>query len=116
MLVAALKQMVNIHWMVQLMRGGAPISISMNISQSISKRWLAAVVVLQAATLLTLWGAAPSASRALADGIPDSGAQREQIIEQLKGTNERLDKLLSILSGGDLHVRLTKADDAAPHR
>ncbi len=90
--------------------------VIMYMSQSISKKWLAILLGLQAATLLTLWGACPSATPAMADGIPDAGAQREQMVEQLKATNEKLDKLISVLSGGDLRVRLAKPDDAPSHR
>ncbi len=76
-------------------------------------RWLAVVVALQAATLWSLWAAAPRLTTARADGIPDSGAQRQQIIEQLKSTNDKLDQLIAILSGGKLQVTVTKPDDTS---
>jgi hypothetical protein len=76
-----------------------------------SNKWLGIIVAMQAIILLTLWGAGPSVSTARADGIPDAGSQRDQMIEQMKATNEKLDKLLVLLSGGDLQVKLAKPDD-----
>jgi hypothetical protein len=67
---------------------------------------------MQALILLTLWGAAPSISTARADGIPDTGAQQQEIISQLKSTNDKLDKLITLLGSGDLQVKLVKPDDA----
>jgi hypothetical protein len=83
----------------------------MNNSKSTTK-WLGIVVALQCVILLTLWGAGPSATVARADGIPDAGDQRNQMIDQMKATNDKLDKLLALLSSGDLQVKLAKPDDA----
>jgi hypothetical protein len=74
-------------------------------------RYLALVVFLQFAILLTLWGTGLSLPIAKADGIPDAGAQRDQMIEQLKATNEKLDRLVTLLSGGELQVKLSKSDE-----
>jgi hypothetical protein len=78
-------------------------------------KWLGIVVVTQVLILLTLWGAGPSTPIARADGIPDAGQQRDQMIEQMKATNEKLDKLLALLSGGDLQVKVAKPDDNKGH-
>ncbi len=80
-----------------------------------TNKWLGVVVALQAVILLTLWGAGPSATTAKADGIPDAGQQRDEMIQQMKATNEKLDKLLALLSGGDLQVKLAKPDDEKGH-
>ena len=77
-----------------------------------TKKWIGFVIVLQVAVLFGVWGIGPVASSVRADGIPDAGAQREQLIEQQKATNEKLDKILAILSGGDLKVKMLKSDDA----
>lgn len=82
----------------------------------VSKNGLAILIALQVVTLLTLWGAGPSTTPARADGIPDAGAQRFEIIQQLKGTNERLDRLLALLSGGELQVTVHKPDEPRPQR
>ena len=67
-------------------------------------KWLAAVVVMQALILATLWTGGPGAQPARAQ-IPDAGAQQQQVIDQLKATNEKLDKLVDLLSSGNLRVR-----------
>ncbi len=83
---------------------------------STSKRWIGVIIALQALILLTLWGAAPRAGVARADGIPDAGAQREQMVEQQKATNEKLDKLLALLSGGELKVTVNKPEETDKHK
>ncbi len=80
----------------------------------ITSKWLGAVVVLQAVILLTLWGG-QSLPVARAEGIPDAGAQQQEIINQIKTTNDKLDKLIKLLSGGDLQVKVVQPDDAKRH-
>jgi hypothetical protein len=84
------------------------------MNQSTSK-WLGIVVVMQALILLTLWGGGSPVSVVKADGIPDQGAQQQEIINQLKSSNEKLDKLLALLSGGDLQVKVAKPDETKGH-
>jgi hypothetical protein len=43
--------------------------------------------------------------------VPDSGAQRMQMIEQQKATNDKLDKIISMLESGKLQVSVKKVDD-----
>lgn len=71
---------------------------------------LAMVVVLQLLVLLTLWFGAP-VSVAHAQ-IPDAGAQQMEIINQLKASNEKLDKMISILESGKLQIVVTKPDES----
>ncbi len=75
-----------------------------------TNRWLAAVVVLQSIMLLTLWVGGPTLPQAVAQ-VPDAGAQRLTIIHELRGANERLDKIIAILDGGNLQVRVATPDD-----
>ena len=77
---------------------------------------LLVIVAVQAVALLAVRATVPWESTAQAQGIPDAGAQRDRIIEQLRTTNERLDKLVTLLSSGELQVRVTKADNDASHR
>jgi hypothetical protein len=70
-----------------------------------ASRWLAAVVVMQGLILATLWSGGPAARPAAAQ-IPDAGAQQQQVIDQLKATNDKLDKLLDLLGSGSLQVRM----------
>ena len=70
---------------------------------------LALLLTLQ---LWTSWTNAPSAtSPAMAQGIPDEGAQREKIIDQLKLLNSRADGIHSLLSSGKLRVRVQLPKD-----
>ena len=79
-----------------------------------TSKWLAFVVVLQGMILLTLWGG-QSLPSARAAGIPDAGAQQQEIIDQLKSSNDKLDKLIKILSGGDLQVKVINPDESKGH-
>lgn len=77
---------------------------------------LAAVLVLQVISLLNQWFGGPI-STAQAQ-VPDAGAQRYQIIDELKASNEtlkgidaKLDKLVTIFGSGKLQVQIAKPDD-----
>lgn len=55
----------------------------------------------------------PSAlPQAHAQGIPDEGAQRVQIIDQLKLLNQKLEQLKGLLESGKVKVVVTNAPDA----
>jgi len=73
-------------------------------------KWIGVVVALQIVTVLGQWVGTPHATPAMAQ-VPDAGLQQSQIIEQLKGTNERLDKVIALLSGGNLQVKVAKPDE-----
>ena len=77
-----------------------------------NKTWVGLLAGLQALTLLALWGGGPAATPAQAQGIPDAGAQRERLIELQKATNDKLDRLITLLSDGKLEVTLRKTNDA----
>lgn len=70
---------------------------------------LALILVLQGLILADLWVGGPT-STAQAQ-VPDSGAQRLEIIETLKDTNAKLDNLISILQSGKLQVVVAKPDE-----
>jgi hypothetical protein len=57
--------------------------------------------------------AAPANAAATGGGIPDSGAQLQEIIDALKGENQRLDSIQATLDSGKMTV-LTKSVDAKP--
>jgi len=73
-------------------------------------KWIVVVVALQIMTVLGQWVGTPRATPAMAQ-VPDAGMQQHEIIEQLKGTNDRLDKLIALLSGGKLQVTVAKPDE-----
>ena len=74
-----------------------------------TKVLLLAVVGLLAANLVIMSGLT-SPRTAMADGIPDTGAQMQTIIDQIKGTNTRLDAMQKFLESGNMKV-VTKAQD-----
>jgi hypothetical protein len=51
-----------------------------------------------------------------AQGIPDEGAQRAQMIDQMKLTNAKLDQLTALLTSGKVRVTVVNADDAGEAR
>jgi hypothetical protein len=76
----------------------------------ISPKLIAMVLVLQVVMLLTLWLGTPiSTARAQ---LPDAGAQQQEIIDQLKLGNEKLEKMIGILESGKLQVIVAKPDDS----
>lgn len=80
-------------------------------------RWLGVIVVLQGLILVGQWTGGPSLPAAQAQ-ISDPGAQRIQIVDELKKANDKLDRLIGILESGKLQVALPAADEAedAPAR
>ena len=73
-------------------------------------RLLTAVLVLQGLTLVGLWTGQPRAGDAHA-AIPDPGAQREAMVAEQKVTNEKLDRLVSLLESGKLKVVVDNEDE-----
>ena len=69
------------------------------------------LVALQVLILISQWTGIGSPQKASMAQIPDSGAQRAEIIEQLKLINANLDKIGAYLSGGKLQVHLADSDE-----
>jgi hypothetical protein len=81
-----------------------------------TEKLLAIILVLQVITILNQWFGGPI-SKVQAQ-IPDSGAQLNDVIDQLKSNNDtlkdidgKLDKMLSIFQSGKVQVELAKPDD-----
>ncbi len=76
---------------------------------------LTLLVVLLGAQILTQWTTGPAlAPAATAQGIPDTGAQNAQIIDQLKLTNKKLEQITELLVSGK--VKVTVANMAQPEQ
>jgi cell division protein FtsB len=74
-----------------------------------TRKFLAVILVLQVLILMNQWLGSPvSTARAQ---IPDAGAQQQKVIDELKSSNEKLDKMISILDSGKLQVVVSKSDD-----
>lgn len=69
-----------------------------------AKPWIFVTVALEAVILLGQWVGQPMISSAQAQ-IPDTAAQRQQIVDQIKITNEKLDQLIDLLSSGNVTVK-----------
>ena len=75
-----------------------------------NSKLLVAVLVLQGLLLMGQWTGQGPVTPAHAQ-IPDAGAQRNHMVEELKGINAKLDKLAQILESGKVQVRLGSSDD-----
>lgn len=73
-------------------------------------RLLTVVLSLQILTLAGQWLGGPRISPASAQ-IANPGADRQLMIDEMKVTNSKLDKLISILEGGKLQVVVQHSDD-----
>ena len=79
-----------------------------------NSNWLAIIVVLQGMILIGQWTGGPSLNKVQAAGadVPDPASRQMQMVDELKSMNGKLDKMISLLEGGDLQVRVVNADDA----
>jgi hypothetical protein len=75
-----------------------------------TNKLLAIVMVMQGLTLASLWVTGPGLATPAMAQVPDSGAQRIEMIRQLEATNAKLDKLVSILESGNLQVKVVSPD------
>ena len=75
-----------------------------------TSKLLVAVLVLQGLVLVGQWTGQGPVTPAHAQ-IPDSGSQRQQMVDELKGINAKLDKLTQALQSGSIQVRVAQADD-----
>jgi hypothetical protein len=81
-----------------------------------TNRILATVLVLQVVMILNQWLGSPINSAQAQ--IPDAGAQRDEMINQLKATNDtlkgiddKLDKMEGVFASGKLQVVVAKPDE-----
>ena len=75
-----------------------------------TQKTLGIVVVMQGLTLLALWAGVPAIQPAAAQ-VPDGGAQRKEQLDTLKSIDSKLDKLITILSDGNLQVKVATPDE-----
>jgi hypothetical protein len=74
---------------------------------------LAVIVVLQGLILIGQWTGGPSLSKSFAGGadVPDPASRQMQMVEELKTMNSKMDKLIGLIEGGDLQVKVVNADE-----
>jgi hypothetical protein len=75
-----------------------------------TRKLLAVVVVMQGLTLAGQWFA-PTYTAPAAAQVPDAGAQRIEMTNELKALNAKMDRLITILDSGKLQVRAVMPDD-----
>jgi len=68
-------------------------------------------VVLQGLILVGQWTGGVNYVQPAMAQISDPGAQRIEMIAQMKETNAKLDKLVEILESGNLQVKVSMPDD-----
>jgi hypothetical protein len=76
-----------------------------------SSKLLVVIAGLQVLTVAGQWLGQPSALSTASAQVPDAGGQRLEMIEQLKGTNARLDKMIALMEGGNLKVKAEMATE-----
>lgn len=77
-----------------------------------SEKILGVVVALQVLTLVGQWVSSSGGNSQANAQVPDAGSQRNQMIDQLKATNDKLDKLVTLLQDGKLQVHVVSPDDS----
>jgi len=76
-----------------------------------ASKLLVVVITLQSLILVNGIGGDRSILPEAKAQIPDAGAQRLQVIDQLKEINGKMDRLMDVLASGDLQVRVAKDDE-----
>ena len=76
-----------------------------------TNQMLATVIVLQGLTLVgQRLGPGGYTSTAHAE-LPNPGERQLAILDEIKGTNARLDRMLTMLGTGEVQVRIAKAEE-----
>jgi len=74
-----------------------------------TSKLLVAVIVLQSLILISQWTGNSPVTPAYGQ-IPDAGGQRQQIIDELKTLNGKMDRMMDTLKSGEVQVRVPKDD------
>jgi hypothetical protein len=77
-----------------------------------SSKLIIAVLVLQGLILLGQWTGGHDYLTTARGQVPDPANRQLQMIDELKSTNQKLDKIISVLEGGTVQVKVQKTDEA----
>jgi hypothetical protein len=78
-----------------------------------NSNWLAAILVLQGIILIGQWtGGRSTLPTAMAGDVPNPAARQMELLDEMKSTNTRLDKIISLMESGDLQVRVVQSDES----
>src|SRR5438132_9691557 len=75
-----------------------------------SSKLLVAVIVLNSLILISQWTGSSPVTPAYGQ-IPDAGGQRQQIIDELKTLNGKMDRMTDSLKSGEVQVKVAKPDE-----
>lgn len=70
---------------------------------------LTVIAVLLTLNLWTMWAASGSpdgSAPARAEGLANAAAQRQQIVDQVRTQNQKMDQLIALLKSGQMRVRI----------
>jgi len=74
------------------------------------EKMLGIVIVLQCLILLGQWTGLPANSSAHAD-IMNPGERQLALLEEAKQTNAKLERMLGVLTGGEMTVKVAKDEE-----
>jgi len=74
-------------------------------------QWIGILLVLQCLILIGQWTGPSGYVSTAGAQVPDAGAQRIQMIQELKSLNGKMDQLIRLLDSGDLQVKVANPDD-----
>ena len=77
---------------------------------------LLALTVLLAVIAIELWAARPGTTSTAMAQVPDSGAQRNQMIEETRRTNQLLEQILDHLKTKTVMVKMADTDRGGSER
>ncbi|MCC6422663.1 MAG: hypothetical protein IT447_04235 [Phycisphaerales bacterium] len=75
-------------------------------------QWIGILLVLQCMILIGQWTGSTGYVSTAGAQVPDAGAQRIQMIQELKDMNGKMDNLIRLLEGGNLQVKVAKSDES----
>ncbi len=76
-------------------------------------KWLAAILVMQGMILIGQWtGSRNALPTAMAGDVPNPAARQMELLDEMKSTNTKLDKIIGLMEGGDLQVKVIQSDES----
>jgi hypothetical protein len=79
-----------------------------------NEKFLGTIIAIQGLALLALFGGLGAPRSAHADiQIPNPGERQMEMVEELRGVNARLDKVLALMQSGEFAVKVSNGAPAA---
>ncbi|HEX8521795.1 MAG TPA: hypothetical protein VF669_06020 [Tepidisphaeraceae bacterium] len=75
-------------------------------------KYLAAILVLQGLILVGQWtGNRSVLPAANAGDVPNPAQRQMELLEEMKTTNTKLDRIIGLMEGGELQVKVVQSDE-----